>query len=87
MRSTCSSPITASTPLCFDKFLPATPGPGPIRLFPQRRVVGFVARLAGTDVNRRLSDILNDTPGLQILGDGPSLLRGQYRIVLLRKQE
>ncbi|MEW5869327.1 MAG: SDR family NAD(P)-dependent oxidoreductase [Chloroflexota bacterium] len=64
----------------FDKFLPAGH-----EVNAPRRLLGQVIRAVGTDPNRRLSDILADTPGLEIVQDEPSLLRGQYRLVLLRK--
>jgi phosphatidylethanolamine/phosphatidyl-N-methylethanolamine N-methyltransferase len=65
----------------FDKFLPEAG-----RLSPLRRAVGAVMRAIGTDPNRRLSELIGDAPGLVVEWNEPSLLRGQYRIVLLRKQ-
>ncbi len=64
----------------FDKFLPETG-----RLSLVRRAVGAVARAAGTDPNRRLSDIIEGASDLVVERNEQSLLRGQYRIVLLRK--
>lgn len=51
-----------------------------------RRGVGKIISLFGTDPNRRLSDIVSRPPDLTVERDEPSLLRGQYRIVLLRKR-
>jgi ubiquinone/menaquinone biosynthesis C-methylase UbiE len=65
----------------FDKFLPEAG-----RLSPLRRAVGAVMRVIGTDPNRRLSELIEGAPGLVIEHNEPSLLRGQYRIVRLRKQ-
>ena len=51
-----------------------------------RRGVGKIISLFGTDPNRRLSEIMGTPSDLTIERDEPSLLHGQYRIVLLRKQ-
>jgi hypothetical protein len=51
-----------------------------------KRTVGVLVRAVGTDPNRRLSQIISGAPGLVVERDEPSLLRGQYRIVLLRKE-
>jgi phosphatidylethanolamine/phosphatidyl-N-methylethanolamine N-methyltransferase len=65
----------------FDKFLPEAG-----RLSLLRRAIGAVMRAIGTDPNRRLSQLIAGAPGLVVEQNEPSLLRGQYRIVLLRKQ-
>ncbi len=65
----------------FDKFLPEQG-----RLSLLRRAVGWVARAVGTDPNRRLSEIIEGAANLVVERNEASLLRGQYRIVLLRKQ-
>ncbi len=64
----------------FDKFASAE---GPISA--ARRGLGKIISLFGTDPNRRLSDIMGRPPDLTVECNEPSLLRGQYRIVLLRK--
>jgi ubiquinone/menaquinone biosynthesis C-methylase UbiE len=66
----------------FDKFLPEH-----APLTPVRRLLGHVITSLGTDPNRRLTDIIGDTPGVSVARDEPSLLRGQYRILLLKKEE
>lgn len=66
----------------FDKFLPEGQ-----RLSPLRRQVGQLIACLGTDPNRRLSDMLDGIEGLQVMANEPSLLGGQYRIVLLHKTE
>ncbi len=64
----------------FDKFLPEGE-----RLSPLRKLAGALIRRIGTDPNRRLSDMLADLPQAVILRDDPALLRGQYRVILLKK--
>jgi len=51
-----------------------------------RRGIGKIISLFGTDPNRRLSEIMGSPADLTIERNEPSLLHGQYRIVLLRKQ-
>jgi ubiquinone/menaquinone biosynthesis C-methylase UbiE len=65
----------------FDKFLPETG-----RLSLLRRAIGAAMRAIGTDPNRRLSQLIASAPGLVVERNESSLLRGQYRIVLLRKE-
>ena len=65
----------------FDKFA-AEVG----RISALRRGMGRIIALFGTDPNRRLSELLGSPADLAIERDEPSLLHGQYRIVLLRKQ-
>jgi ubiquinone/menaquinone biosynthesis C-methylase UbiE len=50
-----------------------------------RRGLGKIISLFGTDPNRRLSKIIGQPPDLTIERNEPSLLHGQYRIVLLSK--
>jgi phosphatidylethanolamine/phosphatidyl-N-methylethanolamine N-methyltransferase len=50
-----------------------------------RRGLGKIIALFGTDPNRRLSDIIGQPADLAIERNEPSLLHGQYRIVLLSK--
>ena len=56
------------------------------RISALRRGVGKLISLFGTDPNRRLSEIMGSPSDLTIECNEPSLLRGQYRIVLLRKR-
>ncbi len=62
----------------FDKFLPDGTEPtwG-------RRLSNVVSTRLGTDLNRRLGDILAGLP-CEVVHDEPSILRGMYRVVLLR---
>lgn len=64
----------------FDKFLPEEQS---ISL--PRAVLGGLFRWIGTDINRRLSDILGNVGNGVIEKDEPSLFFGQYRILKLRK--
>jgi hypothetical protein len=50
-----------------------------------RRGVGKIISLFGTDPNRRLSNIIGQPHDLTVERNEPSLLHGQYRIVLLHK--
>ena len=65
----------------FDKFA-AEAG----RISALRRGMGKIIALFGTDPNRRLSEMMGSPVDLAIERDEPSLLHGQYRIVLLCKQ-
>lgn len=51
-----------------------------------RRALGKIISLFGTDPNRRVSDLIGQPSDLTIERDEPSLLHGQYRIVLLSKR-
>ncbi len=50
-----------------------------------RRGLGKLISLFGTDPNRRLSEIVGQPSDLTVELNEPSLLRGQYRIILLRR--
>jgi ubiquinone/menaquinone biosynthesis C-methylase UbiE len=64
----------------FDKFLP-----DPARSTVFRRLLGSLIRRLGTDPNRRFSEMVKNLPAGVITEDEPVLLRGQYRIILLKK--
>ncbi len=65
--------------IIFDKFVPDASHPTPLR-----RLANLVTMLFGTDVTRRLGDILKGAEA-KIVYEEPSLLRGVYRIVLLHR--
>lgn len=64
----------------FDKFLPEGQSIG----WP-RAVLGGFFRWIGTDINRRLSDILGNVENGEVEVDEPSLFFGQYRVLRLKK--
>ncbi|HEY3407652.1 MAG TPA: methyltransferase domain-containing protein [Propionicimonas sp.] len=63
----------------FDKFAPD--GTNPSRL---RRVLSRLTAVFGTEVDRRLEDILAGAPCV-VVHNEPSILHGQYRVVLLAR--
>jgi phosphatidylethanolamine/phosphatidyl-N-methylethanolamine N-methyltransferase len=63
----------------FDKFLPEGG-----RLTAGRRLFNVFSTLIGTDITRRLSDLMRGTD-VRILSDEPALLGGMYRIVVVEK--
>ena len=64
----------------FDKFLPEDG-----RITPLRGAMGKMVAALGTDPNRRLSDVIPQEQMAAISSNDPAILRGQYRLVLLRK--
>jgi phosphatidylethanolamine/phosphatidyl-N-methylethanolamine N-methyltransferase len=65
--------------IVFDKFLPPA---GSLTL--GRRLLNLFTTLFGTDINRRFSDLASGA-NFTVLRDEPSLLRGAYRIIEIRK--
>ncbi len=65
----------------FDKFAPADRPPSVTR-----RGANLITKLFGTEVDRRLAELLVTAP-CEVVSDQPSILRGQYRVVLLRRTE
>jgi ubiquinone/menaquinone biosynthesis C-methylase UbiE len=63
----------------FDKFLPDDS-----KLTVGRRVLNWFSTLFGTDITRRFGDINAGCP-CEIIRNEPSLMRGAYRVILLRK--
>jgi ubiquinone/menaquinone biosynthesis C-methylase UbiE len=63
----------------FDKFAPNQDG-----TTSGRRILNGVTRFFGTDISRRLGDVSAGQP-CQIVRDEPSLLGGQYRVVLFTR--
>jgi phosphatidylethanolamine/phosphatidyl-N-methylethanolamine N-methyltransferase len=63
----------------FDKFAPE--GRPPSRA---RQVLNLLTTALGTAIDRRLSDILASAP-CRVISDEPSILAGQYRVVLLER--
>jgi len=65
----------------FDKFLPEVS-----HLLGFRVLLGWMIRQIGTDPNRRLSDLIEIKPDLVVDSNETSLLRGQYRIIMIHKK-
>jgi phosphatidylethanolamine/phosphatidyl-N-methylethanolamine N-methyltransferase len=63
----------------FDKFLPDDS-----RLTTLRRLLNLGSTLFGTDITRRFGDLAKGT-GLRVVQDEPSLMKGAYRVMLIRK--
>jgi phosphatidylethanolamine/phosphatidyl-N-methylethanolamine N-methyltransferase len=64
----------------FDKFLPDDG-----RLTFLRRLLNLGSTLFGTDITRRFGD-LAEGAGIRVVQDEPSLMKGAYRVMLIRKQ-
>lgn len=65
----------------FDKFAPEGRSPSVVR-----RAVSRGSSLFGTEVDRRLGDLVAGCP-CRVVSDEPSIARGQYRVVLLRRDD
>jgi ubiquinone/menaquinone biosynthesis C-methylase UbiE len=63
----------------FDKFLPEGTNPSL-----GRRIMNFFSTLFGTNINRRLSDLMKDS-SCEITYQEPSIAGGLYRIILLKR--
>ena len=63
----------------FDKFLPYG-----AQVSLGRRVMNFFSTVLGTDITRRFGDVASGLP-CQVTCNEPSLMRGMYRIILLKK--
>jgi phosphatidylethanolamine/phosphatidyl-N-methylethanolamine N-methyltransferase len=65
----------------FDKFLQEGKA-----ISPPRKIFNFFSTLFGTDINRRLSDLIQGCP-CEIIHNESSIGQGMYRVILLRKFE
>ena len=63
----------------FDKFLPEGQEPSPVR-----KLLNFFSTLLGTDINRRMSDLMKDLPCVMTRNE-PGIAGGMYRVILLNK--
>jgi phosphatidylethanolamine/phosphatidyl-N-methylethanolamine N-methyltransferase len=63
----------------YDKFLPDGG-----RLTFLRRVLNLGSTLFGTDITRRFGNLAKGT-GIRVVQDEPSLMKGTYRVLLIRK--
>ena len=64
----------------FDKFLSEYSS-----LTLARKVLNGVTRLLGTDINRRLGEIIRDA-NCEVVLDEPVALRGAYRVILIERE-
>jgi ubiquinone/menaquinone biosynthesis C-methylase UbiE len=64
----------------FDKFLPEGS-----QLSGFRRLAGWLIRQIGTDPNRRFREMIRNIPDALLPVDIPSVLYGQYRLILMIK--
>jgi ubiquinone/menaquinone biosynthesis C-methylase UbiE len=65
----------------FDKFLPEAK-----ELSLPRRFFNFFSTFLGTDINRRLSDLMLGCPCI-VTHDEASIVGGMYRVIMLKKEE
>lgn len=79
LRSTLRALKPGARLVVFDKFLPEGVNPSPLRRLMNAFTITF-----GTDINRRLGDILDGCPCTLELNK-PSIGGGVYRIVMIRK--
>lgn len=79
LQSACRALKPGGRAVIFDKFLPDGTTPSPVR-----RLLNFVSILFGTDINRRLGDLIMDCPCV-VTQDEPSIAGGLYRVILLNK--
>ena len=63
----------------FDKFLPEGKSVSFIR-----KILNLFSTLLGTDINRRLNDLMKDCP-CEVTHNEPSIAGGMYRVVMLKK--
>ena len=79
LRSALRALKPAGRAVIFDKFLPEGKSISLIRKF-----LNLFSTLLGTDINRRLSDLMRDCP-CEITHDEASIAGGMYRVVMLNK--
>lgn len=81
LRSTLRALKPGGRIVIFDKFLPEGTQPSPAR-----RLTNVFSTLFGTDINRRLGDLMAGLPCRMEI-DEPSLAAGLYRVILLCKMD
>ena len=65
--------------MIFDKFLPEGKNSSSVR-----KLLNFFSTLLGTDINRRLSDLMANC-ACTVIHDELSIAGGMYRVILLEK--
>lgn len=81
LRSTVRALKAGGRAVVLDKFLPEG-----ARLSAGRRLANVFSTLLGTDINRRLSDVMRDCPCTVELNE-PSIGGGLYRVLIIRKMQ
>lgn len=79
LRAACRALKPGGRAVIFDKFLPEGQ-----QLSLPRKFMNFFTTLFGTDINRRLSDIMTECP-CSLTYDEPSIGGGMYHAILLNK--
>jgi phosphatidylethanolamine/phosphatidyl-N-methylethanolamine N-methyltransferase len=64
----------------FDKFLPEDQNPSALR-----HLINWFSTLFGTDINRRLSELL-PKGSWKIVMNEASIFKGTYRVILLKRE-
>jgi phosphatidylethanolamine/phosphatidyl-N-methylethanolamine N-methyltransferase len=80
LKSALSALKPGGRAVIFDKFLPDTKSASPFRKF-----FNFFSTALGTDINRRLSDLMQNCP-CEVTHEETSILGGMYRVVTLTKR-
>jgi ubiquinone/menaquinone biosynthesis C-methylase UbiE len=79
LRSALSALKPHGRAVIFDKFLPEGKNPSLVR-----KILNFFSTLLGTDINRRLSDLMANC-ACTVIHNEPSIAGGMYRVILARK--
>ncbi len=79
LRATLAALKPGARAVIFDKFLPDGQKPSALR-----RLSKVFSMIFGTDINRRLSEVMKGCP-CALLCNEPSIAQGLYRVILLRK--
>ncbi len=80
LRATLGALKPGARAVIFDKFLADGQRPSALR-----RLSNVFSMIFGTDINRNLSEVMRDLP-CELLCNEPSIGRGLYRVILLRKR-
>jgi ubiquinone/menaquinone biosynthesis C-methylase UbiE len=79
LRTALSALKPGGRAVIFDKFLPEGKNPSLVRRF-----FNFFSTFLGTDINRRLSDLMANGACI-VTHDEPSIAGGTYRVILLKR--
>ena len=64
--------------MVFDKFLAGSKKPSALR-----RRINLFSTIFGTDINRRLEEMIDGT-GWKVVSEEVSILKGMYRVIVLQ---